>query len=129
MRREIVEAMATIDLVTKFGREAVQVERLLRKFRVTSSTGRAILVLALANAEKGVTQKRLVQDLALSKESVTKLLQPLIGAGLLVKERAVSDARCWQILTTVSGRELVSEVKSVLRARRGSSQQSDDWYW
>jgi DNA-binding MarR family transcriptional regulator len=126
---EIVEGMATIDLVTKFGREAVQVERLLQKVGVTTRTGRTILVLAMASAEKGVQQKKIVEVLAMSKESVTKLLQPMIDAELLTKERAASDARSWQILTTVSGRELVSEVKSVLRSRRESSRRSDEPPW
>lgn len=118
--REIVVGMVTIDLVTNFGRESVKIEHLLQKSRVTTSTGRTILVLTMANAEKGVTQKKIVEVLSLSKESVTKLLQRLADAGVLVKQRTVSDARCWQIITTDSGRELVSEVRSVLRARRGS---------
>ena len=113
--------MATIDPARRFAEQAVKVDRILHESGATGNAGRIILLLTMANVTGGVPQKRVLDDTALPKDVLSKLVASLVRAGLLTQERNASDPRMKTLLTSDSGRQLLSRVKTSLQSPRPAS--------
>ena len=109
--------MATKDQARKFAAQAILVDNVLDAQGVEGNAGRVIFILDAAN-RFGITQKRVVEAIALPKDVVSKLVGSLVSAGLLRQERATEDARIKRLHTTASGRKLLSQVTAALQPPR-----------
>ncbi|MGA1984041.1 MAG: MarR family winged helix-turn-helix transcriptional regulator [Acidobacteriaceae bacterium] len=105
--------MATANGLGKFAGQAIRVERVLNEQHIAGSVGRAVYLLSVAN--RGVTQKDLITELALPKDVVSKLVGSLVTAKLLTQVRQASNPRIKKLATTASGRDLVRRLKTALR--------------
>ena len=110
--------MATIDLAKKFAEQSIKVERVLREAGVTRNGGRVVLVLTMANTAGGVSQRDVVETMALPKYRVSKLVGSLVQAGLLTTARMATNSRIKRLTTTAAGRDLLSRLKSSLQPPR-----------
>ena len=77
---------------------------------LTASQG--IIMAYLAEAEGDVFQKDIEQCFSLRRSTVSGILDNMEAAGLVVRERVISDARLKRISLTASGKTLVSSVAS-----------------
>ena len=77
---------------------------------LTASQG--IIMAYLAEAEGDVFQKDIEQCFSLRRSTVSWILDNMEAAGLVVRERVISDARLKRISLTASGKTLVSSVAS-----------------
>ena len=106
--------MATKDQVRKFAAQAIIVDRVLFAQCVNGNAGRVIFILDAANRLGGVTQKQILEATNLPKDVVSKLVESLVSARLLTRERATENARIKRLLTTEGGRKLLSQVTDAL---------------
>lgn len=104
-----------MDIVKKFADQAIRVERVLQRAKITASAGRVIFVLTRANRGNGVTQKEIVDGAGLAKDVVSKLVSSLVQAGLLTQEKV---SRTKMLSTTDTGRKLLTKVKASLQPPR-----------
>ena len=77
---------------------------------LTASQG--IIMAYLAEAEGDVFQKDIEQCFSLRRSTVSGILDNMEAAGLVVRERVISDARLKRISLTATGKTLVSSVAS-----------------
>lgn len=119
--------MATVDSMMKFAAQAMKVEGLLQQSGITANPGRVIFVLAMANTKSGVSQKEVVEATGLRKDTVSKLVDGLVGAGVLARKR---ESKMNRLSTTDSGRKLLSLVKVSLRPTRpaGPKRKEPEYY-
>lgn len=110
--------MATIDSAKRFAEQSVKVERILRQAGVTGNIGRTILVLTMVNTALGVSQKEVGEQLALTKDVVSKLVTSLVEAKLLTQEDHGTNSRRKSLAITDSGRRLLSQLKTSLQQGR-----------
>ncbi len=107
--------METIDIVRKFAEDAIKVERVLAKARIAGKAGRVVFLLDMAQRDSGVLQKDVVAAMALRKDVVSKLVGPLVQAGLLTQKRMGANARIKILVTAEPGKALLSRVKAALK--------------
>ena len=107
--------METIDIVRKFGEDALKVERVLRKSRIAGNPGRVVFLLDMAQRDSGVFQKDVVGAMDLPKEVVSKLVKSLVQAGLLTQKRMGINARIKILVTEKPGKALLARVKAALQ--------------
>jgi DNA-binding MarR family transcriptional regulator len=116
--------MATIDRATrKFAQDAIEVERVLRESRIRGNAARVVFLLNMAQKGSGVTQKDVVNAMALPKDVVSKLVGSLVQAGLLKQKRTGVDSRIKLLTTAGPGRALLSRVKAALQKTRPRKQE------
>jgi DNA-binding MarR family transcriptional regulator len=104
-----------INLTKKFSEQAIRVERVLQRAKITASAGRVIFVLTRANQGIGVTQKEIVDGTGLAKDVVSKLIASLVKAKVLTQER---ESRTMRLLTSDAGKDLLSRVQASLQPLR-----------
>ncbi len=106
--------METNDIVRKFAEDAIKVERVLGKSRIAGKAGRVVFLLDMALRDPGVLQKDVVAAMALRKDVVSKLVGPLVQAGLLTQKRLEANARIKILVTEKPGKALLAQVKAAL---------------
>jgi DNA-binding MarR family transcriptional regulator len=107
--------MATVDVIRKFARQAIPIEHILGEYRVSAKAGRVVLALALTNKQFGVPQGWLVEQLALPKYAVSKLVKSLVKAGLFSQSRDGGEPRSKTLMLTEAGKEVLRRVQDSLR--------------
>ncbi len=107
--------METTDIVRKFAEDAIKVERVLGKSRIAGKAGRVVFLLDMAQRDSGVLQKDVVSAMALRKDVVSKLVGPLVQAGLLTQKRMGVNARIKILVTAEPGKALLARVKAALK--------------
>jgi DNA-binding MarR family transcriptional regulator len=120
--------MATIDIARAFADHAIKVERVLGQSGITGNAGRVVFVLTMAKKDWGVSQKEVVDSTALPKDVVSKLVGSLVQAGLLTQERDGADSRINRLITTDSGRSVLSRVMAALQPPRPAKQEAEETY-
>lgn len=116
--------MATVDLSERFAEQAVRVERVLRGSGVTGNAGRIILLLTLASARHGVSQKEVLLETGRAKDVVSKLIRSMVRAGLITQQRDLSNRRMKRLITSDAGRDVLRRVKAALQSSRSSDVES-----
>jgi len=109
--------MATKSPTRKFAEQALLVERLLDNQGVNGKAGRVIFILDAAN-KLGSTQKEVVEEMALPKDVVSKLVGLLVRARLLTQQRESGTSRVKRLGTTDRGKQLLSKVTAALKPLR-----------
>jgi DNA-binding MarR family transcriptional regulator len=110
--------MATKDQARKFAAQAIIVDSVLVAQGVKGNAGRVIFILVAANRPGGGTQKQILEATNLRKDVVSKLVESLVSARLLTRQRATENARIKRLLTTEGGRKLLSQVTDALQPPR-----------
>jgi DNA-binding MarR family transcriptional regulator len=106
--------MATKDPAKKFAEQALHIERVLESRNVGGNAGRVVFILAAANNSMGVTQKQLVEETALPKDVVSKLVGSLVRGGLLDQVREDGNARIKRLTTNDAGKQVIAQIKAAL---------------
>ena len=103
--------MATNSGLRKFAERVIHVEHVLNEEGVAGSAGRVVYLLTIADKLLGVPQKEVVAKTALPKDVVSKLVSSLVGARLLTQVSESSSSRTKTLVTTDSGRALLSRIR------------------
>lgn len=74
--------------------------------RETGLRIRELRVLRLIDDTPGTTFADIARDTGLERSLTSRILQSLLGAGLIVRENAPEDARVFRLFTTDKGREV-----------------------
>ena len=116
--------MATINIkgLRKFAEQAIRVERVLDKGRVSGNAGKVIYLLTAANKCWGVSQQSIVTEGSMSKHTVSKVVGSLVAAGYLEQERDRSNRRAKTLVTTDLGKELLSRLTTALQPERSEQE-------
>ena len=93
----------------------MRVERVLDEFKIAGNLGRVVFVLTMAKSVLGIPQKDVVAAMAVPKDVVSKLVGPLVQAGLLTQEREGTNSRIKRLAATDAGRVLLSRVNAALQ--------------
>jgi len=101
--------------VKKFAEQAIKVEQAVRQRGIPNNAARVVFVLSMAGGRWGVSQKEVIERTALKKDVVSKLVDSLVRAELLTKQRNSSKPRINKLLTTRSGKNLLSRVQAALQ--------------
>ena len=103
--------------------QALIVDNVLVAQGVRGNAGRVIFILDAASKPGGGTQKQILEATKLPKDVVSKLVESLVSARLLTRQRATENARIKRLLlTTDGGRKLLSQVTAALLPPRRVSQ-------
>jgi len=78
-------------------------------------------LLALIDANPGVTARQLARALAVTPPNVAVMLDRLDGHGLVLRERGTADARMQHLSLTPAGRALVHRASLALQAGEAAS--------
>ena len=85
----------------------------LRSIGLTSIQLRALLLIA---EEDSANQKRIEEELNITRASVSEMMDNLEKLGLAVREKSVSDGRIRNIVITPKGMEKLNEARALIEA-------------
>jgi DNA-binding MarR family transcriptional regulator len=85
-------------------------QRLLAAAGVTAAQAGVLLI--VADADGPVRQRDLAQLLRQRESAVTTMVERLVAAGLLARERPPADGRAWVLVLTAAGERAVATVRA-----------------
>ncbi len=120
--------MATIDIARAFAEHAIKVERVLSGSGITGNAGGVVFVLTMAKEVRGVSHKEVVDATALPKDVVSNFFGSMVRAGLMTHEWDGVDSWINRLITTDSGRSVLSRVRAELKPPRSAKQEAEETY-